>query len=78
MNIDLNLYHFCLSTDKSSWEETQERLKQNGVQIVDGPVKRWGTHGPGVFIYFLDPEENILEVHSYDEGEIDTPCLFVS
>lgn len=73
-----NLNHFCLSTDKSSWEKLQKRLQKNGVQIDDGPVKRWGAHGPGVSIYFRDPEENILEVRYYDEGEIDMPCLLVS
>jgi len=73
-----NLNHFCLSTDKNSWEELKERLQQNGVQIDDGPAKRWGAHGSGVSIYFRDPEENILEVRYYDEGEIDMPCLLTS
>ena len=73
-----NLNHFCLSTDKSSWEGLQGRLKQNGVQIDDGPVKRWGAHGPGVSIYFRDPDENVLEVRYYDEGDIDKPCLLKS
>ena len=73
-----NLNHFCLSTDKSSWEDLQGRLKQNAVQIDDGPVKRWGAHGPGVSIYFRDPEENIIEVRYYDESDIDKPCLLKS
>jgi len=73
-----NLNHFCLSTDKSSWEGLQERLKQNGVQIDDGPVKRWGAHGPGISIYFRDPEENVIEVRYYEKVEIDTPCLLSS
>jgi catechol 2,3-dioxygenase-like lactoylglutathione lyase family enzyme len=73
-----NLNHFCLSTDKGSWEKLQERLKQNGVEIDDGPVKRWGAHGPGVSIYFRDPEENVIEVRYYDDCEVDTPCLLNS
>ena len=73
-----NLNHLCLSTDKSSWERLQVRLKENGVPIDEGPVKRWGAHGAGVSIYFRDPEENVIEVRYYDEGEVDTPCLLNS
>jgi catechol 2,3-dioxygenase-like lactoylglutathione lyase family enzyme len=73
-----NLNHFCLSTDKSSWEGLQRRLEQHGVLIDDGPVKRWGARGPGVSIYFRDPEENVLEVRYYEEAEIDMPCLLDS
>jgi catechol 2,3-dioxygenase-like lactoylglutathione lyase family enzyme len=73
-----NLNHFCFSTDKSSWECLQERLKQNGVATDDGPVKRWGAHGTGVSIYFRDPEENVIEVRYYDNDEVDTPCLLSS
>lgn len=73
-----NLNHFCLSTDKTSWETLHSRLQQHGVQIDDGPVKRWGAHGPGVSIYFRDPEGNVIEVRYYDEGDVDTPCLLSS
>jgi len=73
-----NLNHFCLSTDKNSWAKLQDRLKENGVQIDDGPVKRWGAHGPGVSIYFRDPEENVIEVRYYEESDVDTPCLLNS
>lgn len=73
-----NLNHFCLSTDKKSWESLQSRLYQNGVRIDDGPVKRWGAHGPGISIYFRDPEENVIEVRYYDKSEADTPCLLNS
>lgn len=73
-----NLNHFCLSTIKSSWEGLQRRLEQHCVQIDDGPVRRWGARGPGVSIYFRDPEENVLEVRYYEEAEIDTPCLLDS
>lgn len=73
-----NLNHFCLSTDKDSWEKLLERLRESGVQIDDGPVKRWGAHGTGVSIYFRDPEENVIEARYYEESEVDTPCLLNS
>jgi catechol 2,3-dioxygenase-like lactoylglutathione lyase family enzyme len=73
-----NLNHFCLATDKDSWEKLPERLQQHGVEIDDGPSRRWGAHGAGLSIYFRDPEENIIEVRYYDEGEPDAPCLLPS
>ena len=73
-----NLNHFCLSTDKVSWESLQSRLEQNGVAIDDGPVKRWGAHGSGVSMYFRDPEGNLIEVRYYAEDDIDRPCLLSS
>ena len=73
-----NLNHFCLATDKDSCEKLQERLKQNGVEIDDGPAKRWGAHGSGLSIYFRDPEGNVIEVRYYDDKEQNTPCLLNS
>lgn len=73
-----NLNHFCLSTDKGSWQELRERLQQHGVEIDDGPAKRWGAHGTGISIYFRDPEGNVIEARYYDDDEIDTGCLLTS
>lgn len=73
-----NLNHFCFSTDKRSWQDLHDRLIRNGVQIDDGPAKRWGARGSGVSIYFRDPEDNVIEVRYYDEVEVDKPCLLNS
>lgn len=73
-----NLNHFCLSTGKAGWELLQERLKQNGISIDDGPVKRWGAHGSGVSVYFRDPDENVIEVRYYESEEVDRACMLNS
>lgn len=73
-----NLNHFCLSTDKDSWEELRERLQRHGVEIDDGPTKRWGAHGTGISLYFRDPEGNVIETRYYDDDEIDPGCLLNS
>lgn len=73
-----NLNHFCFSTDKRSWDDLQSRLIRNGVQVDDGPVQRWGARGTGISMYFRDPEDNVIEVRYYDEGEVDKPCLLSS
>ncbi len=73
-----NLNHFCLSTSKTNWELLQERLKENGVSIDDGPAKRWGAHGSGVSVYFRDPDENVIEVRYYESNDADGPCMLTS
>jgi catechol 2,3-dioxygenase-like lactoylglutathione lyase family enzyme len=73
-----NLNHFCLSTSKESWELLQERLQEHGIDIDDGPVKRWGAHGSGMSIYFRDPDENVIEVRYYKNEEADRPCMLNS
>ena len=45
--------------------ELLSRLKQHGVEIIQGPVKRTGALGPIVSIYFRDPDLNLIEVSNY-------------
>ena len=74
-----NLNHFCLATDKSSWQALTARLHEKGVPIDEGPVKRWGARGSGTSIYFRDPEENVIELRYYQShAEADQPCLLGS
>jgi len=42
-------------------------LKQNGVDILAGPVERTGALGPIVSVYFRDPDLNLIEVSSYSK-----------
>lgn len=73
-----NLNHFCLPTSKENWESLQKKLKKNGITIDEGHVKRWGTHGSGVSIYFRDPDENVIEVRYYENEGIDRHCMLSS
>ena len=41
-------------------------LKNHGVQIELGPVKRFGSRGNGMSIYFRDPDGSLLEFISYE------------
>ena len=74
----LNLNHFCLATDKASSKTLQIRLNEQGIDIEEGPVKRWGAHGSGTSIYFRDPEGNTIEVRYYSKEEKALPCLLDS
>ena len=62
----VNLNHFCIALSKSEWNALGERLKDNSVTIKEGPLQRWGAHATGTSIYFLDPEDNLIEARYYE------------
>ncbi|XP_006261167.3 glyoxalase domain-containing protein 5 [Alligator mississippiensis] len=47
-------------------DQLVEHLKACGVTIEEGPVSRTGAIGPITSIYFRDPDENLIEVSSYN------------
>jgi catechol 2,3-dioxygenase-like lactoylglutathione lyase family enzyme len=48
-----------------SLEEVEARLRQNEVEILQGPVGRTGAMGPITSLYFRDPDFNLIEVSVY-------------
>jgi catechol 2,3-dioxygenase-like lactoylglutathione lyase family enzyme len=42
--------------------EVVEHLAANGVEILEGPVRRTGAAGPITSVYFRDPDGNLIEV----------------
>jgi len=73
-----NLNHFCMSMSKETWDELKQRLELNSIEIEDGPVRRWGSHGTGVSLYFRDPENNLIEARYYEKGDTAEDCLLGS
>ncbi|WP_407494948.1 VOC family protein [Pseudooceanicola sp. MF1-13] len=55
----------CLIT---SWsvQDVLDRLKQENVEVVEGPVAKSGALGPITSVYFNDPDGNLIEVSRYD------------
>jgi catechol 2,3-dioxygenase-like lactoylglutathione lyase family enzyme len=43
-------------------EKVIEHLNACGVEIIEGPVKRTGTNGEILSVYFRDPDLNLIEV----------------
>lgn len=43
-------------------------LKECGVAIERGPMKRFGARGPGISVYFRDPDGSLLEFITYPEA----------
>ena len=46
--------------------EVVAHLQACGVPILEGPVGRTGATGPIRSVYFRDPDDNLVEVSSYD------------
>jgi catechol-2,3-dioxygenase len=73
-----NLNHFCIALSKGMWENLVERLQANNIDIEEGPVPRWGSHGTGTSIYFRDPEGNLIEARYYERHNSSEKCLLGS
>ena len=41
------------------------RLREKGVAIVEGPVRRTGARGPIESVYLRDPDLNLVEISVY-------------
>ena len=69
------LNHFCITIGREAWEALFERLRDNNIDIDEGPVPRWGAHGSGISFYFRDPEGNLIEARYYGEQDSSEKCL---
>ncbi|NUU61947.1 VOC family protein [Paenibacillus agri] len=56
---------FCLITS-DSLIDVKKHLAEQGVKIELGPVERTGALGPMYSIYIRDPDENLVEISSYE------------
>jgi catechol 2,3-dioxygenase-like lactoylglutathione lyase family enzyme len=51
-----------------SIEEAAAHLRKYNVEVETGPVRRFGSGGPGTSIYFRDPDGSLLEFITYAES----------
>jgi catechol 2,3-dioxygenase-like lactoylglutathione lyase family enzyme len=47
-------------------EDAVAHLKNHGVEVETGPVRRLGAQGYGTSVYFRDPDGSLLEFISYE------------
>jgi catechol 2,3-dioxygenase-like lactoylglutathione lyase family enzyme len=62
------LDHYSLEIECQDPEQLAGWLREQGVEIVDGPVRRDGAHGAGTSIYVRDPDGHRLEIKQYNRG----------
>ena len=48
-------------------DEVIEHLAQQGVAVIEGPVRRTGATGPICSVYLRDPDLNLIELSNYLE-----------
>ncbi len=49
-------------------EDAIEALRVQGIDTIDGPVKRTGATGEIISVYFRDPDDNLIEISNYTNG----------
>lgn len=57
---------FCLLTE-TPIEDVEKRLRELGIEILEGPVSRTGAVGRLTSVYLRDPDENLVEIARYDD-----------
>lgn len=53
---------------KTTIDNAIAHLTSCGVEIIEGPVARSGAKGPIVSVYFRDPDQNLIEVSTYESS----------
>ena len=56
----------CFVTDVAL-EVAMTHVRDQGIDIIEGPVDRTGARGPIVSFYFRDPDLNLIEVSNYTD-----------
>jgi len=51
----------------TSLEKVIEKLKQNGIPVLEGPVMKTGAQGPIRSVYVRDPDLNLVEISVYNK-----------
>ena len=59
-----NVDHLCLVADRVTVDAIAASAT---LCIVDGPGPRFGARGEGWSVYVVDPDDNVIEIRSYDD-----------
>lgn len=55
---------FCLIV--ADLDAVRDRLADEGVEVIEGPVAKTGAQGPMTSVYVRDPDGNLVEFAEYD------------
>lgn len=66
--------HLAFALDKPQFGEVFDRIRQQGIEYGDsfhsvgnmkGPGEEGGARGPGLAVYFFDPNKHLIEIRHY-------------
>jgi len=60
-----NVDHFCLVADRATVDAIA--ADTDGFRIHEEPSVRFGARGDGWSVYVYDPDDNVVEIRSYDQ-----------
>ncbi|EJT3781240.1 TPA: VOC family protein, partial [Vibrio cholerae] len=63
-NVRVGSADLCFITD-TVLSDAMKHVENQGVTIMEGPVKRTGAQGAITSFYFRDPDGNLIEVSTY-------------
>jgi catechol 2,3-dioxygenase-like lactoylglutathione lyase family enzyme len=59
-----NVDHLCLVADRATVDAIAADTET--FRVIDGPGVRFGAQGDGWSVYVTDPDDNVIEIRSYD------------
>jgi catechol 2,3-dioxygenase-like lactoylglutathione lyase family enzyme len=59
-----NMDHHCLVADRATVDAIAADTET--FRVIDGPGVRFGAQGDGWSVYVTDPDDNVIEIRSYD------------
>ncbi|MQY16913.1 Virulence protein [Streptomyces sp. RB5] len=59
-----NVDHLCLVVDPLDWQEV---VDSGTLDVLEGPVSRWGARGVAQSVYVSDPDGNTVELRWYPQ-----------
>lgn len=61
-----NVDHFCVAAAPTDLDAL---AASGAVEVVEGPVERWGARGDATSLYVRDPDGNVVEIRHYGGPE---------
>lgn len=59
-----NVDHICLVVEPLDWQEV---IDAGVLDVIEGPVSRWGARGSATSVYVRDPDGNVVELRWYPQ-----------